>query len=843
MTLAGLSPAGALIVRAGEPFALQVGFPDDEGDLQNLSGREFALAIRYTDQTVPFLTIAAELDGQATTVVALGTADQANRIYAAGLARRVSYDFMELTGGATSSRFTERVAVQPGTEIPGEVVPQYMDLPMLAVTVTPQRLLVSERGRPGFGAEQRLYQAGLIAEPTVPAMDEYLRLQGYEAALPVLYATEDARDVAIAAKDGSENSRVSSEDARAGAIIARDQSQAAAQTAILGGPIYANKAAGEAVTANGQQFTSYGPARYYATRYLMVGGVGVAQDMYPNAAALELVGQSVPLIGDGGGLIVDGSGVFQSIMPADGIKMSLVGSLMLRTDVSGIDARNMRVDMIGDVAVLSGKIPLHGDGGNLVVDLNGNAVAVHRESDGAHFVADALSMVRPGAGGSGGVQITYGPPTGDWQYTTGWFVESDDKLLTVFFKVGQSWDLAQSKDAGDATITGTAQHPGWALMFDAGTRPNGAAVLDIVDLKEAATASSYETPLSGMADSIMSMTQAAVGRKPRCLFAVAAQGGTAYYGSQTDAAGGMKRGSTSYLEWTRLLERARLIAAAKGWRIHRVIFDSNHGHEDTKIGTTAGQYRKYMEQFVFDARKDVASILGPGIDVRFFCGQVNRMYQSYRMPSDVALAQLDPPSGWFCHGPAYDGPVSDDHAHLKARGWRLLGRRNGYYIAHAVWRAPIEPLRIDRIYWTSASTFRIQYNRALTLEETDALVTVSTLGVGKGIAFWDGLESDSPTASVTISSVAVITVPSRIPNADGTAASRADTVEVVLSGPPTGRDPRVVIAGWSPINGSGATEGPRSGLRSSAALLTDALTSTTIYDWASHEVRPIPYRR
>lgn len=123
------------------------------------------------------------------------------------------------------------------------------------------------------------------------------------------------------------------------------------------------------------------------------------------------------------------------------------------------------------------------------------------------------------------------------------------------------------------------------------------------------------------------------------------------------------------------------------------------------------------------------------------------------------------------------------------------------------------------------------------------MITVSTLGVGKGIAFWDGLESDSPTASVTISSVAVITVPSRIPNADGTAASRADTVEVVLSGPPTGRDPRVVIAGWSPINGSGATEGPRSGLRSSAALLTDALTSTTIYDWASHEVRPIPYRR
>ncbi|MFQ3894615.1 hypothetical protein [Sphingobium sp. R-7] len=197
MTLAGLSPAGALIVRAGEPFALQVGYVDEAGDLLDLTGRLFALAIRYTDQTAPLLTINAELDGEAVNAVALGTAEQASQIYAAGVTRSLSYDFMELTGGATASRLTERVAVQPGSEIPGDLVPQYMDLPMLSVTVAAQRKLVVERGRPGFGAERRLYDAGLIDEPTVAAMDERYLQAGAEGARPFAEAAEAARDEAI----------------------------------------------------------------------------------------------------------------------------------------------------------------------------------------------------------------------------------------------------------------------------------------------------------------------------------------------------------------------------------------------------------------------------------------------------------------------------------------------------------------------------------------------------------------------------------------------------------------------------------------------------------------------
>lgn len=243
MTLAGLSPAGALIVRAGEPFALQVGYVDENGDLQDLTGRLFTLAVRYTDQTVPFLTIDAELDGLAVTAVALGTAEQASQIYAAGLTRSLSYDFMELTSGATASRLTERVSVQSGSDIPGNVIPQYMDLPLLSVTVAAQRKLVVERGRPGFGAERRLFDAGLIDEPTTEKMDARYLQAGAEGARPFADAAEAARDIAV---EKSESAQLSAQIASTDA----DRAEFAASSA---------EAFHADMSSNGQNTILYGP--------------------------------------------------------------------------------------------------------------------------------------------------------------------------------------------------------------------------------------------------------------------------------------------------------------------------------------------------------------------------------------------------------------------------------------------------------------------------------------------------------------------------------------------------------------------------------------------------------
>lgn len=313
MTLAGLSPAGALIVRAGEPFALQVGYVDENGAAMDLTGRIFALAFRYTDQTTPFLTINAELDGHALTAVALGTGEQASQIYAAGVGRRLSYDFMELTGGATSSRLTERVAVEPGSDIPGEVVPQYMDLPLLAVTVAAQRKLVVERGRPGFGAERRLYDAGLIEAPTVDAMNEYLRGAGIEGATPILEGAQ-------AAKNAAESSAEQAESERSLAQQARVASEANAAFAQAASPIYPDIATGMAAVAEDGYFSVRPPTgepQTFSKLYRKVSGAPIFIDDYPNKAALNLRIQpkasvrvaapaSMPITTTAAGSVVDG---------------------------------------------------------------------------------------------------------------------------------------------------------------------------------------------------------------------------------------------------------------------------------------------------------------------------------------------------------------------------------------------------------------------------------------------------------------------------------------------------------------------------------------------------------
>lgn len=279
MTLSGLSPAGALIVRAGEPFALQVGFPDENGDLMDLTGRIFELAIRYTDQTAPFLRINAELDGQGSTVVALGTAAQARQIYDAGISRRLSYDFVELSDNAVISRVTERVAVEAGPDLPGDAVPCYMDLPMLKATVAGQRKLVSERGRPGYGAERRLFDAGLIDEPTVEKMDDRYLQAGAEGARPYAEAAEAARDTAIGQAAVSTTKAGEAEDAAARAQMA--------EANVSAGMPFDTIAAGLAATAEGDTFAVFGPPPYYATTYRKVGGAAEVRGTFSSQEALE----------------------------------------------------------------------------------------------------------------------------------------------------------------------------------------------------------------------------------------------------------------------------------------------------------------------------------------------------------------------------------------------------------------------------------------------------------------------------------------------------------------------------------------------------------------------------
>ena len=185
MTLAGLSPAGALIVRAGEPKTLHVFLKDREGNVQDLAGRTLSLVIRRTADRHPLFTIGAELSGDARYFVVSIPAQTASGITDAGLRQSLSHDLVETTGGGSVTRWTERVAVVEGPEMP-DLPPVSVDLPFSQAVISPHAIVVSERGATGQSAAIQLYLAGHIDAPTVEAMEAWLSSISEDAANAVL---------------------------------------------------------------------------------------------------------------------------------------------------------------------------------------------------------------------------------------------------------------------------------------------------------------------------------------------------------------------------------------------------------------------------------------------------------------------------------------------------------------------------------------------------------------------------------------------------------------------------------------------------------------------------------
>ncbi|SEI67912.1 hypothetical protein SAMN05518849_101532 [Sphingobium sp. AP50] len=175
MTLAGLSPAGVLLVRAGEPLVLRFILQDAAGDPQDLIGRTFALTLRRSSRIVPIVTIDGELTEDGAAVMIAITAEQATALYESGQSQALSYDFVELSGGASITRWTARVNIAEGPELPSDIVPVWIELPYSEATVNPQTIAVRERGARGRSPQEVLFDAGLIDAPTVDAMLQLIK--------------------------------------------------------------------------------------------------------------------------------------------------------------------------------------------------------------------------------------------------------------------------------------------------------------------------------------------------------------------------------------------------------------------------------------------------------------------------------------------------------------------------------------------------------------------------------------------------------------------------------------------------------------------------------------------
>lgn len=285
MTLAGLSPAGALIVRAGEPFALRIILTDAQGVPQDLNGRLFAVAFRRSAVTDPFLIMNAELSGDGFAADVLATSSSATQIYGLGQSAALSYDIVELTGGASVTRFSERVSVEPGPDFPSDIVPVVIDLPIAQVLLSPNAIAITERGAQGFGAERRLYEAGLIDEPTVDKMDARYLQAGAEGAKPFADAAEAARDIAIEKSDKAQLSAGNAQDNA-------DRAELAALQAVIAGP-YATIAEGLAATVDEEVFAVFGAGNVYATSYVNQAGSAALLGSYPSKSALDAVSSIV----------------------------------------------------------------------------------------------------------------------------------------------------------------------------------------------------------------------------------------------------------------------------------------------------------------------------------------------------------------------------------------------------------------------------------------------------------------------------------------------------------------------------------------------------------------------
>lgn len=163
------------MVRSGEAFALPLILQNGAGENQDLLGRSFVLSVRLSRAGEPFLEVAGVLAGDHLSVSFIVSADDATAVYEAGLSRALQGDITEVGG---TFRHSFPVTVDEGSGVAIEEPLSLPNFPVTELVAMPGAVIVIQRGAQGYGAERRLYDAGLIDEPTIAAMDARYALAG-----------------------------------------------------------------------------------------------------------------------------------------------------------------------------------------------------------------------------------------------------------------------------------------------------------------------------------------------------------------------------------------------------------------------------------------------------------------------------------------------------------------------------------------------------------------------------------------------------------------------------------------------------------------------------------------
>ena len=285
-------------------------------------------------------------------------------------------------------------------------------------------------------------------------------------------------------------------------------------------------------------------------------------------------------------------------------------------------------------------------------------------------------------------------------------------------------------------------------MFDAGAYPDGAPVTAFVDLHEGPPSAlpSIETSGSRLCHAIQLACTTANVPNPTLLWAVSAAGGKSLKGIQ--------RGSPIYAEALRLVHAAVRIAAPLGRRIVVVGVATLHGQQNAGDGTTRDEYTRGWARLRRDLEADVKAITGRSQTLHVLTHQV---VDGQEYPH-VALSQRDLmdrlPDDFTVSGPSYwAGPNdSGSPAHLSAMALAQLGEMQGRAAAAQIFGSGHLPQHVQpgRVKWVNATTFQLEYERPVTVDDTNAIVDVTTLK-SFGFSFDDG--SEAPPAILTVTNV------------------------------------------------------------------------------------------
>lgn len=459
-------------------------------------------------------------------------------------------------------------------------------------------------------------------------------------------------------------------------------------------------------------------------------------------------------------------------------------------------------------------VPLVDDYKELVVDSAGKPVSGVK-FDNTEWLAVNDAMVQ-----IGGNKI-FANPTITFDDTTYAGIPADALTGNIDYgilDIDQS-EFGLSDDVGDATISDTAQHAGYALMPTSGIFVRLANLLydwgDYTDLVEARLADAYvETPASGMLDAIMRRCDTAFGAKPRIIITASIRGGSQYKL--------LKRGSLWYEALMRGVRRNVAVSKFRYGRRYEVLaVTSFHGQQDWVDGVDQWQYLRFMTEWQADLDHDIRQITGQTRRVKMYFAQTGvNAAKTAGTVMGPAVAQLAAPRHnpmLRCAGATYQALGADDNTHYKAEGFYHNGLLMGHAVFDGEWGYNQRPLECIDYWWTSTSTIRLKYNMPIGLETTDAIIKISDLGNGKGVDFLDG--AGSP------------------PTVTGIAVASSVYLDVTLSGASTGNNPRLYIASrasdvGSSLGGTGCITGNRSAIRAATAYDTAPLTTDALYQWA-----------